>query len=357
MSTTDCHCKRSSSTNVPLSKANIFGQTKPPSRPSSAAAQHARANKLACAVNNTHQANLLPSSQARKAQSGSGFSIKGTAGPFVVQASNFAPGTTAADIEAAMHTVATDSIGNSGLMTCRILTNNPTVIAEMVFSERYIADKVVETFNNEKADGRILHVYHKHGSSSSASTQKKSESALTVPDTTPASISKDLFDTTVSLTNDAEMGIETSYNDARAVADQDRRSREDRRADQDVQDGRYGFANGRDGNQANEKPREALPPHDVADQRMEDEPVAPRRDQHRERGYDSRYGERRDDRSTYRRENRFDGYRRDDRPSQYGNGLGVRGYRGGDNYGRMYSDNMMRGPPRGDGGGPRAGYR
>ncbi|ERF75786.1 hypothetical protein EPUS_01616 [Endocarpon pusillum Z07020] len=350
--------KRSSSTSVPSSKANPFGQPKPPSRPSSAAAQHARANRLASAVNNTEQANILPSPQAPKAQSGSGLSIRGTAGPFVVQASNFAPGTTAADIEAAMHTVAIDATGNSGLVTCRILTNNPTVMAEMIFSERYIADKVVETFNNEKADGRILHVYHKHGGPSPAVRRKRNEPAVPVPDTTPASGPKELFDVKVSKAEDVDMDTESPYNNAREVADQDRRSREERRADSNIQDGRFGFTNGRDRDQVQEKPREALPPGDGADQRMDDEPMVMRRDEPRERRYDSRYSDRRDDRGSYRRENRYDGYRRDDRPSHYGNGVGGSGYRGGDSYGRMYSDDMMRGPPRGSrGGGPRGGYR
>jgi hypothetical protein len=352
----DARCKRSSSTSVFSSKANPFGPQKPPSRPSSAAAQHARTNRLASAVNNAQQANIIvPSPQARKVQPGSGLSIKGTAGPFVVQASNFAPGTTAADIEAAMHTVATDTSGNSGLLTCRILTSNPTVMAEMVFSERYIADKVVQTFNNEKADGRILHVYLKHGGSSPAIRQAKTESTVANSNPIPPAGSKDLFDTTMNQSEDVEMATETSYNMEREVADQDRRNREDRRADPDIQDGRFGFANGREREPAAEQPRETMSPRQDKDKRVDDGPTAPRRDEARERGNDSRYSERRDDRGSYRRENRYDGYRQDDRPSHYGNGTSGRGYRGGDGYGRMYSDNMMRGPPRGGRVGPPGG--
>jgi hypothetical protein len=354
----DCNRKRSSSTSVPSSRANPFGQPKPPSRPSSAAAQHARANRIASAVNNTHQANILPSSQVGKAQPETGFSIKGTAGPFVVQASNFAPGTTAADIEAAVQAMAIDSTGNSGLITCRILTNNPTVIAEMVFSERYIADRVVETFNNEKADGRILHVYHKQGIAPQALRRKKSEPVLGLLDIASPSTSKDLFDNPVSQTGGVEMSTETSYSYAREVADRDRRNHEDGRAEPEVQDGRYGFANGRGRDPPNEKPREASPPRDLTDQRMDDGPVIPRRDEGRHRVYGSRYSDRRDDRGSYRRETGYDEHRRDDRPPNYGNGAGSRGYRGSDNYGRMYSDDMMRGPPRGSrGGGPRGSYR
>jgi len=279
----------------------------------------------------------------------------------LVQASNFAPGTTAADIEAAMQTVAMDTTGNSGLVTCRILTNNPTVMAEMVFSEQYIADKVVNTFNNQKADGRMLHVYLKQGSPSPRMRQMKTDPALAVPETTPAGTTKDLFDTTVSQADDIEMSTEAANNNAREVADQDRRNREERRADPDVQDGRYGFGNGRERDRVNGKPREILPPGDGAAQGMDDESVTHKRDETRERGYDSRYGDRREDRGSYRRESRYDGYRRDDRPSHYGNGVGARGYSGGGGgggYGRMYSDDVMRGPPRGSrGGGPRGGYR
>lgn len=278
----------------------------------------------------------------------------------MVQASNFAPGTTAADIEAAMQTVAMDSTGNNGLVTCRILTNSPTVMAEMVFSERYIADKVVETFNNEKADGRILHVYLKQDSHLPALRRKESEPTLAVPGPTPTSTSKDLFDTSVSQTNDIEMSTDTSYKDAREVADQDRRDREDRRADPDIQDGRYGFGkgNGRDQDPAFEKPQGALPSRDSADQHMDDRPVTQRRDEGRERGYDNRYADRRHESGSYRREGRYDEYRRSDRVSHYGNGLGGRGYGRSDSYGRMYSDDMMRGPPRGSrGGGLRGGYR
>ena len=71
-------------------------------------------------------------------------SIRGTAGPYIVIGSNFAPGTTAADIESAM-------IPSTGEMQgCRILTSYPTVIAEMIFAEKRNADSVISTFNNKK---------------------------------------------------------------------------------------------------------------------------------------------------------------------------------------------------------------
>lgn len=75
---------------------------------------------------------------------GGEISIRGTAGPYIVIGSNFAPGTTAADIESAM-------IPTGGeMLNCRILSASPTVIAEMVFSEKHNAESVISTFNNKK---------------------------------------------------------------------------------------------------------------------------------------------------------------------------------------------------------------
>ena len=84
---------------------------------------------------------------------GSGISIRGLAGPYVVVGSNFAPGTTAADIESAMTPI-------GGEMTsCRVITTAPTVIAEMVFTDKSGAENVIATFNNEKVrkDSLSLH--------------------------------------------------------------------------------------------------------------------------------------------------------------------------------------------------------
>ena len=71
-------------------------------------------------------------------------SIRGTAGPYVVIGSNFAPGTTAADIESAMVP------SGSEMQSCRIITSTPTVMAEMVFAEKHNAESVISTFNNKK---------------------------------------------------------------------------------------------------------------------------------------------------------------------------------------------------------------
>ena len=75
---------------------------------------------------------------------GEEISIRGTAGPYVVIGSNFAPGTTAADIESAM-------VPSGGEMqSCRIISSAPTVMAEMVFAEKQNAESVISTFNNKK---------------------------------------------------------------------------------------------------------------------------------------------------------------------------------------------------------------
>ncbi|KAI1465272.1 uncharacterized protein F4812DRAFT_138466 [Daldinia caldariorum] len=86
-----------------------------------------------------------------------GITIRGLAGPFAVMAQNFAPGTTAADIESAMTPV------GGIISSCRLIKTHPIVIAEIVFESKEGADRVIQTFNNQTADGRTLHVYLKPG--------------------------------------------------------------------------------------------------------------------------------------------------------------------------------------------------
>ncbi|KAI5815199.1 hypothetical protein BZA77DRAFT_316689 [Pyronema omphalodes] len=80
--------------------------------------------------------------------------IKGAAGPAVLQASNFAPGTTAEDIRHHM-----SSFGN--VKSCLVLTAHPTVIAEIVFETMEQGKAVVERFNGVWADGQMLSVTFK----------------------------------------------------------------------------------------------------------------------------------------------------------------------------------------------------
>ncbi|KAI1268348.1 hypothetical protein F5Y18DRAFT_225984 [Xylariaceae sp. FL1019] len=89
-------------------------------------------------------------------------SIKGLAGPFAVLAQNFAPGTTAADIESAMTPV-------GGIVSsCRLVKTQPIVIAEVVFESKEGAENVIQTFDKQNADGRTLSVYMKPGGFSAA---------------------------------------------------------------------------------------------------------------------------------------------------------------------------------------------
>ncbi|KAF2997556.1 hypothetical protein E8E13_000708 [Curvularia kusanoi] len=92
-----------------------------------------------------------------RSDSAPGFSIRGVAstGPFTVIASNFAPGTTASDIESVMAPHGGEFYG------CKMLTASPTVMVELTFATREGAQNVIATFNNQKADGRTLYVYLK----------------------------------------------------------------------------------------------------------------------------------------------------------------------------------------------------
>jgi hypothetical protein len=78
-----------------------------------------------------------------KTQPSNGISIRGIAGPAVVIAENFAPGTTAADIESAMAPI------GGPVLKCSITTSGSTVIAELVFDSRDGADRVIEQFHDQ----------------------------------------------------------------------------------------------------------------------------------------------------------------------------------------------------------------
>ncbi|KAF5634424.1 hypothetical protein F25303_8760 [Fusarium sp. NRRL 25303] len=92
---------------------------------------------------------------------GMGMTIRGLAGPFTIMAQNFAPGTTAADIESAM-----TPIGGE-ILSCRIVKSNPFLLFELAFASREGGERVIETFNDKTADGRIIKVYPKLGAPSS----------------------------------------------------------------------------------------------------------------------------------------------------------------------------------------------
>ena len=73
-----------------------------------------------------------------------GMATPAPAGPYVVIASNFAPGTTAADIEAAMQPIGGE------VRSCKLASASPTVMAELIFEEKEGAENVIATFNNQK---------------------------------------------------------------------------------------------------------------------------------------------------------------------------------------------------------------
>ncbi|KAI1761462.1 hypothetical protein GGR53DRAFT_505596 [Hypoxylon sp. FL1150] len=118
------------------------------------------ANALERTIPSSNNRNQVNVRQPQALPAGQGITIRGLAGPFAVMAQNFAPGTTAADIESAMTPV-------GGLVTsCRLVKSHPIVIAEIVFESKEGADRVIATFNNQTADGRTIHVYLKPGGSS-----------------------------------------------------------------------------------------------------------------------------------------------------------------------------------------------
>ncbi|KAH7045946.1 hypothetical protein B0J12DRAFT_576689, partial [Macrophomina phaseolina] len=144
----------------------------------------------------------------------SGITIRGAAQPsgWTVVASNFAPGTTAADIEAVMTPVGGE------MLSCRLTSAHPTVIAEMQFVEKSGADNVITMFNNRKADGRLLYVFMKEGGPSPIMPGQRAGQQAPKP---------------------------AEDRDGMELDDEDMHRREperpNRRAEPEYQDGRYGF--------------------------------------------------------------------------------------------------------------------
>ncbi|KAF7560312.1 hypothetical protein G7046_g3831 [Stylonectria norvegica] len=104
-----------------------------------------------------------------------GLSIRGLAGPFGVMAQNFAPGTTAADIESAMTPVGGE------MVSCKIIKTNPLIIVEMAFVSREGGERVIETFNDKTADGRLIKVYPKLGGYQSPSSPERHNPPANAP--------------------------------------------------------------------------------------------------------------------------------------------------------------------------------
>ncbi|MCJ1390500.1 hypothetical protein MMC18_003360 [Xylographa bjoerkii] len=244
--------------------------------------------------NNSRLFNALSANQEHKGQTiagsalagGDGITIRGLAGPYAVQASNFAPGTTAADIESAMVPIGGE------MQSCRIIKSAPTVIAEMVFLDKAGADSVIATFNNQKADGRTLHVYMKNG----------------LPEPIPAFVST--TSAPVRATPTEPRAARPAFERPESARDISMGERNGRRAEPEFQDGRYGF--------------------DAQEEKM-----------------DIDVEERREDRREDRRDDRRDLGRGRDGGRVIDLGRGRGGGRGSDNRG-LYSDGLYS-RPRGRG--------
>ncbi|KAL4913266.1 hypothetical protein BDW62DRAFT_192884 [Aspergillus aurantiobrunneus] len=145
--------------------------------------------------------------QATVRNTAGGINIKGaSSAPPVVIGSNFAPGTTAADIQSAIEPV------SGKILSCWVTSQKPTVTAEITFAEKSGAENAVANFHNQRADGRLLS-FEIGSSISSANTNR------------------DIFG--------GHITTAPSFDNQRVQADRDRRSL--RAADPAVQDGRFGF--------------------------------------------------------------------------------------------------------------------
>ncbi|OAA44865.1 hypothetical protein NOR_03619 [Metarhizium rileyi] len=135
-----------------------------------------RKAKLAAAVDkmDTDQVNVVTSS-TRAVRGGMGLTIRGLAGPYALLGQNFAPGTTAADIESAMTPV------GGQMVSCKIVKTRPFLIAEMVFASREGGEQVIETFNNKTADGRLIKIYPKVGGYQASGIERNNEPPANAP--------------------------------------------------------------------------------------------------------------------------------------------------------------------------------
>ena len=308
----------------------------------------------------------------------------------MVEASNFAPGTTAADIESALASETTDENGGSGMLSCRLIKTSPAVVAELVFVEKVMAEQVISTYHNQKADGRILKLELKRSGAG-----WRPELPAT-PQTTQADL-RPSTEVALTETQQPQTGGDDVMEDIdmepEAPTRDDRPSRErSRNAEGDVIDGRYGFEEApaldanpdqmrdddrrdrddRDRDYDRDRERERERDRDRGRDRGRDLPER-ERDGHRDRNRDGRDRyDRRDERhqgsSSYHRDGRQESY--NSRSSHYGNGVGGppgRGMFGGGpgpgpgafsrGGGTMYSDDMMRGGGlRGRGGFGPGGY-
>lgn len=62
----------------------------------------------------------------------------------MVVGSNFAPGTTAADIQSALEPIA------GPMLSCRVIGHHPMVTAEFEYADKWNAENVVANFHNQR---------------------------------------------------------------------------------------------------------------------------------------------------------------------------------------------------------------
>ncbi|CDM27740.1 hypothetical protein DTO013E5_8452 [Penicillium roqueforti] len=115
---------------------------------------------------NTRSGNVAQNSRPL---GGSNMTIKGASGPFFVVGRNFAPGTTAADIQSALEPI------TGPMLSCQIIASQPSVTAAFAYADKTAAELVVANFHNQRADGRLLTMTLK---STKPATQQDPFSAL-----------------------------------------------------------------------------------------------------------------------------------------------------------------------------------
>lgn len=103
--------------------------------------EHPHSERLLSLVQNARDANPHPHPHPKVAKNG--LSIKGASGPFIVVGSNFSPGTSAADIQAALES------RTGPMLSCRVISHSPAVTAEITYAEKEIAENTVANFDNQ----------------------------------------------------------------------------------------------------------------------------------------------------------------------------------------------------------------
>ncbi|CZT07641.1 uncharacterized protein RCO7_10258 [Rhynchosporium graminicola] len=214
--------------NAPASKLTAG----PPYGPRAAAAHKNRNERVYTAL---HASASSPSLNGQfsivgKAKPGPGINIRGLAGPSMVMIKNLALGTTAADVESAMTPV------GGTVLSCRVIAEQPKVIAELVFETKEGADNVVDTFNGQNADGHLLQVYHISGP---LPTNMKPTTAAAA--TTPAPRSNTPQGPRADRNPAAETRSGYNVADRYPPRERSRERRRDHSRGEDVVDGTYGF--------------------------------------------------------------------------------------------------------------------